>query len=264
MKYLLLLILIFFKNSYALPKCIKKGSSWNCEELETIFDISSWNECQNICRDRDCSSFTWYGPSATLKNACKLFKGSCIQQESNEETISGPATCPTCSIDFACQVDGSNYVNIVQNIQSELECQLECQKRTDCHFYTFYTGDHELFANQCHLSKFCEVYKRCQGYEDTASCYTGPKGCRDSNDFCQKGEAIVAYGDYSGSLSNIAIFKWGKETHNVYTMGCQAKINLLAVGGGGASGHHGMWFFKGGGGSGYLDAKQQIIPYSNE
>ena len=259
---LLLLILVFLKDSFALPKCIKKSLNWNCEELETVFDFPNWNLCQSRCQIKDdCSSFTWYGPSATLKNACKLFKGSCIPQESNEETISGPATCPTCSIDFACQVDGSNYVNIVQNIQSELECQLECQKSSDCNFYTYYTGDHEMFTNQCHLAKFCEIYKSCQFViaGDTSTCFTGPKGCRDSSDFCQKGEATIDSG------FNTVIWNRGSSsTHNIFTMGCQAKANVLAIGGGGASGHHGIWYFKGGGGSGYIAAKQIYLPYTNE
>ena len=52
---------------------------------------------------------------------------------------------------------------------------IECSLRNDCHFYTWYSSEHETFQNECLLFRSCDNVESC-----TQGCFSGSTNCDNS------------------------------------------------------------------------------------
>ena len=157
------------------PPCYKEGLTWGSESIDALPAIESAFACQAACVNTpNCSGFTWYDLSSpVIPKVCNLY------DTINEETpctscVSGPASC-TCSSEFACVVSGTNLLDIIVHVRSEMECLMECAAMSDCSIYTWYDQASLTLTNECFLFSSCEEVDLA-----TEGSHSGPVECGSS------------------------------------------------------------------------------------
>jgi len=159
------------------PLCFNIGMTWSEETSRGIPNITSPYLCQDMCRaDSNCTSFSWYNTlSQPHQNFCEFYP----EQVSEPTTpcsncISGPSTCTCSTFDYqTCDTSQELVHDIVQNVNTEVECQDLCARREDCSWYTWYSGAGVPLTMTCLLLEGCEHKISCQG------CYSGPDNCQN-------------------------------------------------------------------------------------
>jgi len=157
------------------PPCYQEGLTWASQSIEALPATDSAFACQAACiNTSNCSGFTWYDL------ASPLIPEVCILYENTEDVIpcsscvSGPASC-TCSSEFACVVSGTNLLDIVAQVGTEMECLIECASLPDCLFYTWYDQTSMILNHDCFLFSSCEDVDL-----ETAGPHSGPVNCGSS------------------------------------------------------------------------------------
>ena len=111
--------------------------------------------------------------STVIPKVCNLY-------EDTEDVIpctscvSGPVSC-TCSSEFACVVSGTNLLDIVAQVGTEMECLIECASLSDCLFYTWYDQTSMTLTNECFLFSSCEEVDL-----ENVGSHSGPVNCGSS------------------------------------------------------------------------------------
>ena len=105
-----------------------------------------------------------------LSNVCVLFKD--LENEDDcKNCISGKMydleNCACDKNNEECVVSSENFILVIPTL-TETECFLECSRRNDCHFYTWYSSEHDTFKNECLLFKSCDNVEPC-----TQGCFSG-------------------------------------------------------------------------------------------
>ena len=163
------------------PVCFSEAHTWLDNMMDTIYDVTSAYECQELCQahaqdhfDAPCGNFTWFNSSASVLNAnkCELFhQTDPAHRVECEHCLSGPLIC-TCSTDTECSLHNNVLIDIVQFVTFEAACQNLCRVNFYCHYYMWFGRNGSPFQDACALLISCEDTDA--SFEGFAS---GPESC---------------------------------------------------------------------------------------
>ena len=149
--------------------CWTNNQTWVDSMSETVTDVHSAHDCQEICKQKQvsgnysynyCSHFTWFSSSApSYKMMCMLYPGPETSNPTNcTHCVSGNRTC-VCSTDKTCSLYNDVIVDIREPIYYEMVCQEWCRRIPECTFYSWFDSTGELFQDtRPHVT---EIYLKC-------------------------------------------------------------------------------------------------------
>merc|ERR1719334_143838 len=208
--------------------------------INSFSGIHTIAECRQICYDvEDCTFITYYsGNGFPLRNFCQIFK-SCDETVSCTECISEAKGChDLCSKNKIGAID-DNFLDLIPNIRSEVDCRKLCIEKSSCEYYTFYLDANPNYGTCVLLSSLLPPIQDCP------TCVTGPRQCEDCS-FLYEGKNLTQM-MFTEPGINISL-----STNGLSSIFSECQLRVLAVGGGGYGSH-------GGGGSGYIHYYTQTL-----
>jgi len=161
------LLILVASESNVNETCYENDVSWtNTSSKESLFPISSPEECQELCLDkRDCTKWTL----SSEKEICLLFSSDGYKIPFLG-SVSGPRSCNN---SFSCEANGENIMSAVSNVTSEESCQeICCNEYEKCKFYTWYNTS-SIMANYCFLLSTCNNQNSgCPDCRSGPNCYS--------------------------------------------------------------------------------------------
>ena len=139
------------------PSCLFANFTWDDSRiLETLSNIETPESCQGICKEKECSTFSWSNEVPFMPSICILFINTSPQDTIPSEVscVSGPHTC-SCDASGQCEVVDDNAISSIFVLDIET-CRDHCQAEPSCAFYNFYDDESPL-RNLCILFKSCQV-----------------------------------------------------------------------------------------------------------
>merc|ERR1712126_532417 len=124
-------------------------------QIDIITNVPSIEDCRQLCLDNDqCQFITYYfSDGFPGKKMCILLEGcetltkctNCQSQDMDCFTM-GPITKVVGSL-------GDNVIDAIQGVHSALECKEKCNNDANCHWFTYFLENDNLFPNVCFLQK---------------------------------------------------------------------------------------------------------------
>ena len=248
--------------------CVAHGDNL----INTFGGVSTVEECQILCKNEkgnQCKYLTYFNEAAfPLQEFCYLYS-SCEKHSDCSECVTETADC-MCSSSVIGQIDNTNLLRDIPDINSEKDCQRSCSLTSLCRFYTYLSDQLQCIL----LSELKESVKDCE------YCRTGPVDCSETKSTTTKVSTsklttstttATTETHTTSQRPDCSILLANGERHQYYQVesnedelhliiqggpGCHMKV--LAVGGGG--GHGG---YDSGSGSGYLQYVTSSIPWAS-
>jgi len=252
------MLLLLFSQIFLVLPCVCLPPGYNCTvELEkcqavgdnlvaTVTGVVETGDCRLMCdQQSNCTHFTHFRSGNNLfQDTCMLFS-SCTTLSQCQDCVTEELDClNTCSIQFYGSVNNENFVELIEEVKTELDCKHACRDSPECKVYTYYSASDLANPQLCILLR-----QMNHPAQQCTECHTGSSKCS------------IAYGECK--VSALVNTESGEE-QKMYTRSsmarlvtgeqyCFTKANVLGVGGGGSDSYAG-------GGSGHVSVQEVELP----